>query len=71
MVQRAIEGGLPYLDGDRCALLIKAADEGDLLLIHDLLVEGMIELRGVDFTRKLLQEVDSRQEPETALQRLN
>ena len=71
MVQRAIEGGLPYLDEDRCALLIEAADEGDLFLVHDILVEGMIELRGIDFTRKLLQEVDSRQKPETALHRLN
>jgi hypothetical protein len=71
MVQRAIEAGHPYLDEDRCALLLEATDDGDLSAIHDLLVEGMIELRGVDFTRRLLQDVDGRHETDMALHRLH
>jgi hypothetical protein len=59
MVRQAVEAGRPYLDEDRCDLLLEAADRGDLAAIHDLLVEGMILLRGLGFTRRLLQEVDS------------
>ena len=58
MVRQAVEAGRPYLDEERCVLLVEAADRGDLLAVHNLLVEGMIELRGIGFTRKLLQEVD-------------
>jgi hypothetical protein len=37
-------------------------DAYDLSTVHDLLVEGMIELRGIGFTRLLLQEVDAKYE---------
>ena len=60
MVRKAVEGAHPHLDEDRCALLVEAADQGDLKSVHDLLVEGMIKLRGAEFTRRLLDEVDSR-----------
>jgi hypothetical protein len=60
MIQRAVEAGRPYLDEERCTGLMEAADRGDLATVHDLLVEGMIELRGVGFTRRLLQEVDTK-----------
>jgi hypothetical protein len=62
MIRQAVEAGRPYLDEERCTGLMKAADRGDLSTVHDLLVEGMIELRGVGFTRQLLQEVDARYE---------
>ena len=71
MVQRAVEAGHPYLDEHRRALLIEAADEGDLSMIHDLLVEGMIKLKGIEFTRRLLQEVDSKHDSDLALHRLH
>jgi hypothetical protein len=66
IVRQTVEAGLPYLDADRCTLLIEAADRGDLSTVHDLLVEGMIELRGADFTRRLLEDADNRhgREPE-------
>ena len=71
MIEHAIEAGYPYLDDDRCALLLEAADDGDLSAIHDLLVEGMIELRGFDFTRKLLQDVDIQHQTELAVRKLH
>jgi hypothetical protein len=58
MIRQAVEAGRPYLDEDRCKGLVEAADRGDLTTVHDLLVEGMIELRGLGYTRRLLQEVD-------------
>lgn len=62
MIRQAVEAGRPYLDEDRCIGLMEAADRGDLSTVHDLLVEGMIELKGVSFTRWLLQEVDTKYE---------
>lgn len=60
MIRQAVEAGRSYLDEDRCTGLMEAADRGDLSTVHDLLVEGMIELRGIGFTRRLLQEVDAK-----------
>ena len=60
MIRQAVEAGRPYLDEERCTGLMEAADRGDLSTVHDLLVEGMIELRGIGFTRRLLQEVDAK-----------
>jgi hypothetical protein len=62
MIRQAVEAGRPYLDEERCSGLMEAADRGDLSTVHDLLVEGMIELRGISFTRRLLQEVDAKYE---------
>ena len=62
MIRKAVEAGRPYLNEDRCTGLMEAANRGDLPTVHDLLVEGMIELRGIGFTRRLLQEVDTKYE---------
>lgn len=62
MIRQAVEAGRPYLDESRCTGLIEAADRGDLATVHDLLVEGMIQLKGIGFTRRLLQEVDKEYE---------
>lgn len=62
MIRQAVEAGRPYLDEERCTGLMEAADRGDLSTVHDLLVEGMIELRGIGYTRQLLQEVDAKHE---------
>jgi len=62
MIRQAVEAGRPYLDAERCTGLMEAADRGDLSTVHDLLVEGMIELRGIGFTRRILQEVDTKYE---------
>ena len=60
MIRQTVEAGRPYLDEVRCTGLMEAADRGDLSTVHDLLVEGMIELRGIGYTRRLLQEVESK-----------
>jgi hypothetical protein len=67
IIRQAVEAGRPYLDEERCSGLVKAADRGDLSTVHDLLVEGMIELRGIGYTRRLLQEVDSKYQTGGAL----
>lgn len=70
MVKDCLESGRHHLDPNRSDALMEALDRCDLPAVHDLLVGGMIELKGVSYTMGVLQEIDEQVEHETPVRRV-
>ena len=58
MVDDCLDNGRHHLDSHRTDALRDALDRCDLPAIHDLLVGGMIELKGISYTMGVLRDID-------------
>ena len=70
MVKDCLDNGRHHLDSHRIDALRDALDRCDLPAIHDLLVGGMIELKGISYTMGVLRNIDEEFEDSPPVRRI-